>query len=455
MARVDLAADRLSAVLRRAAGEALTLDALRALLASAGVHHGLLREALGEATRPAPAAGELTIAVGEAALGGEPAVIDHLIDTLAHPPSVGRSAGDLHRPRWLVEVAAGAELARLHPGRPPRPGRDVTGATLPAAPAPAVDLAAIAGDGTRVLPGPEPVLVAGRAGAYERAADGRIVVRPEVVVAGDLDHTCGDIVTSLPVTIRGDVRSGFALRGGADVAVTGAIEDALVQVGGNLTVGGGIVAGAQRVTVHGRLGARHIMGRAVRAESIALAGAAIDAGLVAATTLSCTALIGGHAFAGREASCDQLGDESETTTRIDLGGHPFLAALADEARAEQASLCAAALHLHERARLVRHHLHQELTHAGFEEAGALAEELHDLERRHEEAASAAARCARLIARHDLAVAEGETGLADARLVVRKRLHPGVTITFGNHRLEITEPAGPSVFRLIDGEVRRE
>ena len=444
MARVAVAADGMTAVLHLAAGEALALADLRALLASADVHHGLSRAALAAALAPAAGARALVVAAGEAAHDGGDDVIDLLLE--AH--------GGARRP-WLIEVAAGAALARLRHGRSSQPGRDVAGAELPAKPGRSADLAALAGDGTSLQAGDDPVLVATIPGAYTRDGNGKLAVRSPVVVPGDLDHVCGNLETGLPVVIKGDILAGFTLVCAADASVGGTVEDGRVQVGGDLTVGGGIVAGRQRVTVHGRLGARHIMGRAIRARAVALGGAAVDGDLIVAETRTCTALIGGHTFVGREVLCDQLGDAGETTTVVELGGVPFLAALAHEAIAERAATLASAGHLRERVHLLHHHLQHVLAEEGLEAAGAAAEELREAQSRLVASETAAERCQRIIDRHDAAQARGEATLASARLVVRKRVHAGVTVVFGAQKLVVEVEAGSSTFRLVEGLLVRE
>jgi len=282
-----------------------------------------------------------------------------------------------------------------------------------------------------------------------------VSVRSPVLVAGNLDHVCGDLDTSLPVVVKGDVTAGFALVCAADATVGGTVEDARVQIGGDLGVGGGVVPGRQRITVHGRLTARHVMGRAIRAHAVALGGAAVDADLIVAETLTCTALIGGHAFVGREMVCDQLGDAGETATVVDMGGEPFLAALAHEATAEGTTALATAYHLRERVHLLHHHLHQVLAHEGLEAACAAEEELREAQARLDASQTVAERCTRIVERHEAARARGEANLAQARLVVRKRVHAGVTVNFGTQRLVIEVEAGSSTFKLVEGQLVRE
>lgn len=444
MASVAVAADRLAAVLHLAAGETVTLAGLRDLLAAADVHHGLSRDALVAALVPTPAPRALTVAIGDAPEAGG----DDAVERLIEDPEAGRG-------RWLVEVAPGTVLARVRRGRPPRAGRDVTGAELSAEPGRSADLSVLAGVGTAMREGDGPELVATIAGAYARDAGGTMSVRSPVTVPGDLDHACGDLDTGLPVVVKGDVTAGFSLVCGADATVGGTIEDARVRIGGDLTVGGGIVAGRQHITVHGRLAARHVMGRAISARVVALGGAAVDADLVVAETLTCTALIGGRAFVGREAVCDQLGDAGETATTVDLGGKAFLAALAHEAVAEHAAAQIAAGQLRERVHLLHHHLQQVLADEGLEAAGQAEEELRDAQALLAAHEAAGERCARIIARHEAALARDQTGLAKARLVVRKQVHPGAVIVFGSQRLVIDAPYGASTFRLVEGTLVRE
>jgi len=70
----------------------------------------------------------------------------------------------------------------------------------------------------------------------------RLSVSDSFEIRGDIDFDCGNI--RLPhgaVTVRGTVRSGFTVTCGHKLTVRGTIEDAHIEVGGDVEVGRGIV----------------------------------------------------------------------------------------------------------------------------------------------------------------------------------------------------------------------
>jgi uncharacterized protein (DUF342 family) len=58
---------------------------------------------------------------------------------------------------------------------------------------------------------------------------------------GDVDAATGDVAGAQDVLIHGSVVGASKVSGGGDVIVKGALEDAYVRAGRDLTVAGGIV----------------------------------------------------------------------------------------------------------------------------------------------------------------------------------------------------------------------
>jgi len=445
------------AALDLAAGEHVEGEALGAALVAAGVVAGLDVTAAAAAAIPEPRPRRLTLAHAEAPDPGTPDIIEHLVNSVATVAAAGDERIDYHRQCCLVEVPIDSELARVRRGRPSRPGRTVTGVAVPVRTAhPAVDLAPLVGPGSRLREGEPPTLVAAIAGAYGRNPRGVVSVCCPVVIEGNLDHACGDVDTRLPVIVRGDILAGFALVCGDSATVAGAVEDARIQIEGDLAVGSGLLPGVQRVTVHGRLTARHIMSRSVKAAVVAVTNAIVDSRIIAGESVICTALVNSRVIAGHEVVCDVIGDAAGSLVTVVLGGEPFLAALAGEATADQPRLRAEAAHLDERLAFLRHHLHATIAREGVEAAGDLAGELRECESRAGVVASALERNQRVLARYVTASAHAAASLEVARLRVRRRVHANVEIVIGDHgRLLIDQEMGASVFRLIDGRLARE
>ncbi len=151
---------------------------------------------------------------------------------------------DYHDLNTICPVAQGQLLARLHPVDYGDPGYDVFGKKITPRTVKNKRLEyganiSLSEDGTEIYSD-----VTG----HVTYTAGKVFVSNVYEVPADVDSSTGDINYDGSVEIRGSVRGGFSVVAEGDIIVEGAVEDALLQAGGNIIVKQGI-SGMQRGVV--------------------------------------------------------------------------------------------------------------------------------------------------------------------------------------------------------------
>lgn len=163
-------------------------------------------------------------------------------------------AVNFRRKTARTTVAEGECLAVVHPPVEGTPGRDVFGKTIqPVAARRAAlergDNVAVNADGT--------TFTAMREG-HIRLLGTRLYVDETYVLSG-VDLKSGDIDHPGALEVRGDVEPGSHIRTRGNIYIRGIVQEATIECGGDLHVGGGIVGGdGHSIQVAGNLHARYL-----------------------------------------------------------------------------------------------------------------------------------------------------------------------------------------------------
>ncbi len=229
----------------------LTREAVRRVLEQAGIKYGIIEENIGKAVEEWPFSRKILIAEGSQPRTGEPGKVElvkNVKDNLA--PTVTRDGYvDFKRLDLISAIEAGEVLQIRTPPTPGISGSDVFGKVIPASPGKDVRLSKgqnteISEDGTKLL--------STKAGFLHLTPDGKINVRPVYQIEGDVDYSTGNVEYRGDILVKGDVRAGFEVKAGGDVHVYGAVEDAIIEAGGNITINGGILSsGKARIKAGG------------------------------------------------------------------------------------------------------------------------------------------------------------------------------------------------------------
>jgi uncharacterized protein len=151
----------------------------------------------------------------------------------------------------------------------------------------------------------------------------RISVNPVFELNGDIDLRIGNIDFIGNVVINGNVPSGYKVKAGGDMRITGLVEGAVLEAAGNIVINGG-VAGANRgkVVAGGNVFAAYFNQADITAEKSVWAEKSIlNSCITAGESIICKkgAVIGGSLTAGRDIHIKDLGNHSYTKTSVNVG----------------------------------------------------------------------------------------------------------------------------------------
>ncbi len=156
--------------------------------------------------------------------------------------------------------------------------------------------------------------------------DKRLTVSPSLIVKRDVDYASGAVKSMVAVTVMGDVKAGFEVASGSDIAVEGTIESANIQAKGTLFCHGGIDGGDDRttVTVGKDLFAKHLRSTDITAGENVTAQGPIERSVISARNVTVAGddgrIVGGRIKAWHVVSAFEIGSKDGARTQIVLGG---------------------------------------------------------------------------------------------------------------------------------------
>jgi len=302
-------------------------------LSDNGVVFGVDREKVDSLVRNRLWDTRFEVACGNPPKPGVAARIEHLVDVSKSGKPRQKTDGsvDHYDLQIIINVRAGDPLAKRIPPVPGEKGTDVTGKTI--VPPPPADARLLAGPGTVIASADPDLLVAAIDGALTVSPEGRIEVRSEKLISGDIDYATGNISFAGSLKINGAVRAGFQVSTEGNVLITGAVEDAVVTSKCSIEILGGAAGGGK-----GRLAAlrdvkvRYIENFSAAANhDIVVSEDAVQCKLFSRGFIRARSVIGGVATVGKGVEAENLGNQAEVKTVIDLGGQLEVIKKKDEA----------------------------------------------------------------------------------------------------------------------------
>ncbi len=398
------------------------------------VDEAALREALADGDVDPSETRRIVVARGTPPEPGRDGAIEWL-GTFFESCPLTRPDGSIdwyHRNKRSVEP--GAEIARIHPPRPGRPGLSVRGEELPPPEALPVELELT--DGAVWADADASLVLAARGGMVEHAR-GRLDVCPLHEVDA-VDFGTGAIDFDGTVHVRGDVKDLFSIEARGAVRIDGFVEAASLTAGSTIEIRGGMAGhGKARLECGGDLETAYVWDADIRCGGqVLVRGELLRCRAEVCGSVTCEGgrLVGGEWRLGGSLQVGELGSPRGVATEIVVGRHAGLEA---ELAELEEKLKARLLRL-EKARALLERLPSRRDHLPPERLAIL------------ERAEAEARL--LVAEHeDLRRLWGRLRrrVRDRRRAgtvwVARELHPGVRIWAGGHPrpLEIHEPVrGP-------------
>ncbi|AOB33785.1 hypothetical protein AKI39_16255 [Bordetella sp. H567] len=434
-------------------GRSVQLGDVRAALAQHGIVYGVNEEALLQTVEGGNAEGAL-IASGIPPKDGMPTRFESLLSRHAEGDVDENALVDYRSMGNLVLVKAGMPLMRRTPGTAGTDGIDVYGNPAPA-PAPEDlpyddNLTGIVRDAND----PD-VLVAAIDGAPSVLPCG-VSVNP-VVEVDAVNLNSGNINFEGTLQVRGDVTTGMSVKVTGDVLVSGTVEAAHIDAGGNVVVKGGILGAAEgattadpaarlaQVTARGSVKARFIGNATINAgkdvqveseirQSDVNAGDTVTVGAKGSTQGN---ISGGQVRALRGVRAATLGTMAGVKTIIQVGINPHAQAQKEALQRTRKRLQEEKGKLEQLLIFLQKHPEKASNGIGERAVQTHTKLIKDL-------AGVDARERRLTA--ESSVAE------DAVIHASRKIHGGVELQVVNRRESITEDLPAGTAKLSDGKL---
>ncbi len=299
-----------------------TREELVDVLKEAGVVFGIRMEALDQAIRNCPSEHAVLVAEGLAPIDGKDGWLEILvssIDTIADDPAAAKV--NLRERHFVHNVLKGDRLAVVHPPEPGQPGRSVSGAVVP--PHDGKPVAASLEPNTGFDPGDGRVIVALEDGHAFMREGGGIRVVPTITVNGDVDYAVGNIDFVGSLSVEGDIKSDLIVKVRKILDVVGNVEDAQIEVGGNVIVRKGFVGrGKGVITSGGSITIHHVLNQTLNAVAdIIVEKESVNGNLCAGGKIFSPQAIfaGGQLDAQQDIEVQTLGSADGSTARVRTG----------------------------------------------------------------------------------------------------------------------------------------
>ncbi len=294
-------------------------------LDSAGVRFGLLetgvRLFVNTQNGPNPFPGFFQLARGEPMRRGENGAIEfHVHPTAANPRYDQDAAGsvDYKQVNLIENCFAGQRVASVLPPGPGRPGRDVFGAEIPAAPGePAV---VFAGTG---------VIISSNAREFTAEIEGRVVfeenvlsVSPLLEISHDIDYAIGNVDFAGRVVVNGSLLDGFSIVARHGVEIRGDMGAGRIFSEGDVVIAGGVKGRGSAHIACRSLTVHYIDDADVEARGDVTATKEIMSSRVKAlgrVRVTQGAIIGGEVCAFHGVEADTLGSDLGVATLVAAG----------------------------------------------------------------------------------------------------------------------------------------
>ncbi|MGY8524941.1 DUF342 domain-containing protein [Paracidovorax citrulli] len=389
---------------------------------------------------------DLPIVIGTPPLKGIPAKFVNLLDKRREEADE-HARIDLRDLGNLLLVQPGTPLMRRIPAVPGTAGQDVYGRVL-AAPEAAdtpfddkvTGAAPDAQDPNLLI-----AAVAGLPSVRRRGVSVNQVVNVEAV-----DMHSGNIDFDGTLRVSGDIRTGMTVRVAGDVIVSGTIEAAHVECGGNVMVSGGIIGKSDgphdpnvvaRIECKGAVQARFIESAVVEAGGSVVVESGIRLSDVAAGDViqagdpatGAGSIVGGRLRAWEAVRTGSLGAPAGTATVVHVGLNPYSDAEKAELEAErqrkedeQAKVQQVITFITKNPERANAELREKVRATLFKNS----QDLLDIDKR----------LAKLV--------EELQPRPDAAVVIGKRLYGGVSITIGQKTMKVMEDMPGAELRII-------
>ena len=236
--KIDVSDDRMKAVGRfyppSNNGKLMGKDEIVSYMVRAGVKYGLDDGKIQEFLKERKYGTDYLLAMATPAVQGHDAIITYHfnIDLTLKPKRNDDGSVDFHQLDMISHCNKNQLLASLDPMDPGKPGIDVCGVVI----RPNKVNNKVLRHGNKIRLTEDGLQMYSEVDGHVSLVDGRVFVSDTYEVPADVDASTGDITYEGNVVIKGNVITGFSVKARGDIEVSGVVEGAYLEAGGQIVL---------------------------------------------------------------------------------------------------------------------------------------------------------------------------------------------------------------------------
>lgn len=297
------------------------------------ITNGIVYEALKKHELEPEYCKNVIVAIGTKPIQGHNASIEYKFQTdrKAKPRLNDDGTVDFHHLDNISHVSKGDVLAVLTKEDLGTPGKDIYGTDVRPARVERMVLKhgkniELTEDGTQLIS-----LVDG----HVTLEGDRVFVSDNYMVPADVDNSTGDIEFNGSVTIKGNVRTGFAVHAHGNVEILGVVEGASIQADGDIILYRGIQGmGKGKLVCKGNLISKFIESADVKVDGYIETDTILHSNVIAKGDIYVRGkngnIIGGKVRSTSLIEATRIGSTMGTTTEVEVGTDPVIATRMNE-----------------------------------------------------------------------------------------------------------------------------
>lgn len=344
--RITISGDSMSATMvlykPEQTDQPLTVDEVKEALAAEGVVYGIDEKEIARGVNDQVYVTPIKIAGGDLPQPGISAHFEYHFDTTNERTPKEDQDGriDYKDINFIQNTHEGEVLVTKIPPSHGTPGRNVFGKEIQGPMG--RDVPFKRGANTKISEdGMTLVATASGAIVFQK---GKVSVNDVTVIRGDVDFNVGNIDCAGSVKVTGNVKAGFTIKVDGNLEVEGNVEDATIEVAGNVYVKGGFFGeGKGILKAENDVVVKYVEGQRVEAGgNLTVGGEIINCTVSAGENVEVKGnrgkIIGGTIRAGKSVRASVFGSDAGTKTIVFAGYNPELAARYNETNKEIARL---------------------------------------------------------------------------------------------------------------------
>lgn len=391
---------------------------------------------------------DYVVAVGTPMQYGTDGFIEYFFNTdlKARPTLKEDGSVDFFNLNILNNINAGDLLAKLHPEVPGEMGRNVSGD--PILPPPVKR--EILRFGKHITMSEDKTELTSDVNGHVSLVDGRVFVS-DVYEVENVDNATGNIDYDGSVKVNGNVCTNFSVKAKGDIEVTGIVEGAYLEAGGNIIIGRGM-NGMERgeLKAGGNIISKFLENAKASAKGYVESESIIHSNVVAGTEVNVHGkrgfITGGKVCAQSKVEAKVFGSSMGAVTNIEVGINPNLKVQSQELKQEIQEIGKSIKKVDPVVKAAAMKL--KLGGSFEPEQFAYMKQLADQSRQLHNTLDSD-----LFMLNELeGILEAE---ADAKIVVTDTMYPGTMLVISEASLAVKKPYQYCKFRKIRGDVKSE